>query len=131
MRLFKAPHRFVNWPISSLMLLVILTSCNPYARIGETPITSTVTISSTPTQKPKRITPTITPAPRACTVDTGIPRGQLNLRTGAGVQFAVIRILNEGEAVRVLERASWTEVIDRVGNHGFVYSKYCKIGGAK
>src|SRR5262245_16397741 len=106
------------WLIAAIVLGLLLSSCNPYEGVAASP-TPTATTSPTFTQTPMPV-PT-TPSPRVCTVHTGIPRGMLNLRKGAGVRYAVIRILNEGEALKVLERASWIEVIDRLGNHGFVY----------
>jgi uncharacterized protein YgiM (DUF1202 family) len=50
----------------------------------------------------------------------------LNLRTGAGVNHSVIKVLSEGETLKVLERAAWLQVIDKRGNQGFINGRYCK-----
>jgi uncharacterized protein YgiM (DUF1202 family) len=51
----------------------------------------------------------------------------LNLRTGAGVEHAVIRVLAEGETLQVIGRGPWLQVIDRQGARGYVNSKYCQV----
>lgn len=78
--------------------------------------------------------PTVTPAvdstqaifAKFCTVSTGVPEGGLNLRTGAGTEYSVIRVLNEGEVLRVITTGQWLEVIDSQGNQGFINSTYCE-----
>ena len=55
-----------------------------------------------------------------------MPDGYLNLRTGAGVGYEVIRVLADGETLQVLERVAWLQVIDAKGNQGFINARYCR-----
>jgi uncharacterized protein YraI len=49
------------------------------------------------------------------------------MRTGAGTNYAVIRVLAEGESLQVIKRADWLQVIDANGARGYVHSKYCQV----
>lgn len=62
-----------------------------------------------------------------CKVSTGIESGFLNLRTGPGMNYAVIRVLEEEEVLTVIISGTWNEVIDSEGIHGFVYGKFCEV----
>jgi uncharacterized protein YgiM (DUF1202 family) len=66
------------------------------------------------------------PTPQTCTVQTGVSSGYLNLRTGAGTQYALVRVLSEGEILTVIKFGTWLEVSDGRGNQGYVNSNYCK-----
>lgn len=131
----KPGGRAVAWLFVSL-LLIMLTSCNPYV---ETP---TITPTARPTStRVLQLTPTIRQVPTlspTCTVRTGLPAGTVNLRTGAGVSHGVVRVIREGEiltlapheaqrsAGEVIQRAVWLKVIDAKGRRGFIYGRYCK-----
>lgn len=83
-------------------------------------------------------TETVTPTERAvaghtethtqtCTVATGIPDGDLNLRTGAGTEYAVIATLTEGTTVRVLEtKGTWYRVHVIEAINGWINGRYCE-----
>ncbi len=111
-----------------LVIALALTSCGalnysiiPAKPTATTQATAPATKSSS---KPEKLI--TTPAPDTCTVTTGAPVGYLNLRNGAGVQYAVIRVLTEGEVLTVVTRGAWHEVTDTRGNHGYINSTYCK-----
>lgn len=110
-----------------LLLCVLLSACNPYGDLYPTPPappTITVTVApSIESPTPRPITQSTT-----CKVKTGIDAGKLNLRTGAGVQYAIMRVLHEGEILTVIERGdgNWYEVTDAQGDHGFINSRYCE-----
>ena len=121
----------VVWLMAGLSLVIMLTSCDPYQGLAAGPVTTETPIIPTATRTPtaypeQKIAQGPTPTPLTCTVQTGIPRGHLNLRTGAGVNHSVIKVLSEGETLKVLERAAWLQVIDKRGNQGFINGRYCK-----
>lgn len=108
---------FAIWLVALSVLLAILTSCNPYEELQ----------TATTTTQPTKVPPAgQSPTPHTCTVTTGVPAGYLNLRTGEGTSYAVIRVLNEGETLTVITRGAWHEVTDAQGNHGYINSRYCK-----
>ena len=110
----------VLWFFALCVLVILITSCNPYV--------TQPTVTAEPTTTILSINPSVTPSatPEICTVATGYNQGALNLRRGAGTQYAVIRTLAEGETLIVIKRAAWLEVIDNQGTRGFINSKYCK-----
>lgn len=112
--------------IPFVLILVLVASCNPYAGLY-TPV-STVTASPMASSTKAVSTVTVLPSPTGCIVSTGTGAGYLNLRTGPGVQYAVIRVLEEKELLTVMTAGAWYEVTDAKGNHGFVNSRFCKKG---
>ena len=120
---------FVVWFMAGALLLIMLTSCSPYEGLAAPAVSTETPARSTPTRTPTASPSPTEPSPDAarCTVQTGVPRGYLNLRTGPGVRHAVIRILVEGESLKVLERAAWLQVLDRKGTRGYVNSRYCQV----
>ncbi len=113
-----------------ILLALMLASCNPYAELYPTSAPTARASAQTATAA-AIITATATAAPTArasaqCTVTTGAPVGYLNLRTGAGVQFAIIRVLAEGEVLTVIHVGAWHEVTDAQGHHGYINSNYCE-----
>jgi len=115
---------FLLWFMAGLVLVIVLTSCSPFSAMATSEPTAApskpaqlLTVpSSTATEKSAQL----------CQVRTGMPSGYLNLRTGAGVSFSVIRILAEGETLQVLKRGAWLHVIDTRGEKGFVNANYCR-----
>jgi len=111
----------------SLLIVVLLGACSPYADIdpSKTPTTSP-TPSRTATAEVIHLE-TPTPTLTTCTVKTGVPAGNLNIRTGAGTSYAVISLLQEGQVLTLTgdKRGAWIEVTN---NHltGWINSKYCK-----
>jgi uncharacterized protein YgiM (DUF1202 family) len=113
------------------LLIVFLSACNTYATMYDMSGSATNTPTSTTTvQTVDRAAAPLspTPAPLMCQVRTGIDVGSLNLRSGAGTQYSVVRVLAEKELLTVIARGAWLEVQDPQGNHGFVNSKYCNLG---
>lgn len=111
------------WFIAACVILAILTSCSPYEDLQlrtPTPATTgTAQLSQVATIEP-------TPYP-SCTVQTGVPAGNLNIRTGAGTQYAVIGLLREGQRLTLTgtRQDGWIEVI--TGNlSGWINERYCK-----
>ena len=118
------------WLLSVTVLLMLLTSCNPYAGLTTPTQAPTVTATAQPGLTPNQVVPS--PTPQTCTVSTNIPQGSLNIRAGAGIGFAVLEVLHEGQILTLTHqpaRTGWIEVT--AGNvTGWINSAYayCKIG---
>jgi uncharacterized protein YgiM (DUF1202 family) len=110
------------WFTAACALVILMTSCSPYA--------ATEQLFSTPTPAPsmtaEKVTTLLpsTPAPPACTVTAYT----LNLRSGPGTRHAVTQILYSGEAVTVLSlrKDNWLKIETAAGVRGWVYSRYCQ-----
>ena len=127
---YQAQHFIGGSAILSIVMitavLILLAGCSPYVdapRATPTAVTTVTPQRITPSPRPP--TSTATPLP-SCRVRTGIPDGRVNLRTGAGVSYAVVRVLREGELLKVLQRAAWLKVRTAGGNTGFIYARYCR-----
>lgn len=109
-----------------LFCVFILAACNPYAGLATPTPTATATGTAAPATQTATNTPT--PALATCTVTTGVQAGNLNIRTGAGVGFAVIKVLQEGQAATITDespRGNWIQV--KTGHvTGWINSKFCK-----
>jgi len=108
------------WFIAGCVILAILTSCSPYTAQIATG-NSTVAPSMTPEATVPQVTLSPTPRPITCTVTAYA----LNMRTAGTMRAAVVRILERGEVVTVLERDGWLKVATR-NTTGFIYARYCK-----
>jgi len=104
-------------------VIVILTACAPIL------FTPTPTASPSQTEAPTETTqPGTTPAPQYCIVTTGAGiEGALNLRTGPGTSYPVIRILTEGETLIIITRGAWLEVMTEVSERGYINANYCEV----
>ena len=122
MSLEKRIFDFYLWFIAAICLLILLTSCSAAVALPTTPTSAATAIKFT-VNKPQT---NPSPTPQTCTVQTGVPTGYLNLRTGAGTDYAVIRVVNEGETLTVIHFDTWLEVLDAQGHQGYVNSNYCK-----
>jgi uncharacterized protein YgiM (DUF1202 family) len=61
-----------------------------------------------PTDWAPKATPSPTSQPLSCHVKTHVSNGQLNLRAGPGMQYAVLAILHEDEPIQVsTSSADW------------------------
>ena len=116
-----------------LFIVILLTSCNPYQGLAALPVSTETPTRSTATAT--KIHTTATPRPRVCTVRTGVPAGNLNIRSGPGVSHSVIALLHEGEVLTVMhstaslvERGAWMYVRTSRNIKGWINSNYCKIG---
>lgn len=105
-------------------LAFILLGCSPFDGLATVQPTATVTRTILSTRLPVTPSPTSQPT---CTVRTGIPAGYLNLRVAPGTNRAVIRVLDEGETLKVIARGAWLKVIDSDGTRGFVNARYCEV----
>src|SRR5271157_2441636 len=79
------------------------------------------TQATQPTARPSQ-----TAKPTTCEVYTGIERGTVNLRTCAGTSCAVVKVLTEGESLKVLTAGIWAKVTTSNGVTGYINSIYCK-----
>jgi uncharacterized protein YgiM (DUF1202 family) len=122
MSLEERIFNFCIWLLAAICLLILLTSCSAAVSLPTTP-TSAATAMEFTVNKPQK---TPTTVPLTCTVQTGVQNGYLNLRMGAGTQYAVIRVVNEGEILTVIQSGTWLEVSDDQGNQGYVNSNFCK-----
>jgi uncharacterized protein YgiM (DUF1202 family) len=118
----------VLWIFCGLALLVPLTSCIEIRTDPAAPQTVTPVPSATGTAQPSP-SPTASPLP-SCTVSTGIEVGRLNIRTGAGVQHAVIRVLHESDVLTMTGKRAgrWAQVVTRDSLTGWINSRYCQKG---
>jgi uncharacterized protein YgiM (DUF1202 family) len=104
-----------------IMGLILLSSCSPLDAYAVTAVTAapSPTIASSPP-------PATAVRADTCQVRTGIPDGSLNLRAGAGMRYAVIEVLEEGQVLTVLARGAWLRVRTRGDLTGFVNAKFCR-----
>ena len=117
--------RFLHLAWLVCLAVVSLASCSPYLDLTIVPTIAPATRTRIPATATPKPTATRQTSP-TCTVRTGIAAGALNMRTGAGVRYGVVRVLREGEILKVIERATWLKVIDAKGNQGYINPKYCK-----
>jgi uncharacterized protein YgiM (DUF1202 family) len=103
------------WFLAGCVILAILTSCSGYANTPA-PLGS-ATPSATVSKSIVDYEPT--PSPITCTVT-----GYLNFRTSPSRSAAVIRVLEVGERVTVIETGNWLKVTTR-NKMGYIYSKFC------
>lgn len=113
----------------SLLLIfascVLASACNPYGGLYPGP---GATVQATPSATNTFVV-TLSPVPiprPTCTVTTNVPDGYLNIRTGAGVNYAVMGTLHEGEILTIITQNTWLEVETPQHMSGWVHSKYCK-----
>lgn len=104
------------------VILIVLTSCSPYAAM---PATATPSTTATGTAPAATVTASTTPRP-SCVIETGYDAGRVNLRRAATRNSAALDVLHEGERVTVLHAGQWMNVQTREGLAGFIYSRYCK-----
>ena len=124
MNLEKRIFDICLWFIAAVYLLVCLTSCSAAVPL---PTTQTSEATAMATDQKATLRPVaLSPTPQICTVRTGVPSGNLNLRNGPGTQYAVIRVLKDGEVLKVIKFGTWSEVLDGHGNQGYVNSNYCQ-----
>lgn len=101
--------------------VLLLPGCSAAVPIPTTP---TSELGSRATERPSfqtGITETPTHhASQSCTVT-----GFLNLRSAPRRSAAVIRVLEAGERVTVLDAGTWNKVTTR-NRTGYIYSKFCK-----
>jgi len=108
------------WFIAACVLLAVLTSCSAAIDI---PTTATARPTATEAAKHWETFP-LTPSPtsESCTVNAGA----LYLRSGAGMSYAVKKILHDGDLLRVHARGAWLKVETSQHVKGWVYGKYCQ-----
>jgi uncharacterized protein YgiM (DUF1202 family) len=117
-RIFNFALRFVL----GCIVLAILTSCSPLAAVP----TSSPTPSPSPTVTATQSEVT-TPSPvETCTVTTGYDNGRLNFRSGPGTQYAVLRLLSEGDVLQIVMRGAWLRVSTRENLTGYINGNYCQ-----
>jgi N-acetylmuramoyl-L-alanine amidase len=125
MNIEKRIFDFCIWLVAASVFLAVLSSCNPYQGLQTATQTAIAGPTSTTEVARARATSSPTPYP-TCTVATGVPAGYLNIRSGPGVQYAVIGLLREEETLTVITRGDWLEVETAQHQTGFVNSRYCK-----
>ncbi len=113
--------------VITFFVFLVLFGCNPYQGVYPEPSQTAAVMSPAPisTAFPAAARPDPTPRP-SCTVTTGVPAGYLNIRIGAGVQYAVIDQLQEGDELIILARGAWLKVETHQHQTGWINSKYCK-----
>ena len=115
----------MKWFYISWLLMILLTSCSPY----QDPPSPTPTIdarraaaqAATKPAKPAPAGKAATPQP-TCTVDGG----SVYLREGAGMQYAALTVLHDGQVLTVRARGAWLQVIDDQGHLGYIRARYCQ-----
>jgi len=128
---FKIEKLFFSlfkWLISAMTLAMLFTSCNPYEGLtAPAPTVTPTVVTETPGIPTAPSKPT---SARVCMVATGVPAGNLNIRTDAGIGFAVIGLLHEGQIVTLTGEPAqkiWIQ-IKTADMIGWINSTYCKLG---
>lgn len=102
-----------------LIMAIVLSGCIPVLSMPT--VIATTTGKATETAQP-----TVTALPE-CTIVTGVPDGDLNLRVNPGTQFGVIRTLKEGTRLTVIKTENGWHYVKPIGNiAGWINSKYCR-----
>ena len=100
-------------PTCAVAPAVCETTPNPEWSITETPEALPAA-----TEIPPHVTDT-------CTVQTGVPAGWLNLRSGPGLDYGVLRVLTEGETLVCVNECKapggWIAVTE-----GYVKAEFCR-----
>ncbi len=113
--------------VITFFVFLVLSGCNPYQGVYPQPSQTAVTAVTATAQgvinSPQP--PSSTPHP-TCTVTTGVPAGYLNIRTGAGVEYAVIDQLQEGDELIILARGAWLQVETPQHQTGWINARFCK-----
>ena len=117
-----------------LIILICLAGCGitPGSLRRKTPTVEVTVIVPTETLQvavevpTQEIVPTDVPTITTCTVATGLAAGSLNVREGAGIEFAVKEVLSEGQKLTVITDGEWKLVQTGSGTIGFLKSTYCK-----
>lgn len=113
-----------------LLAALLLAGCleMPTPAGAPSPTAEPVTASPLPVVETSPTLPDADPTAETCTVTTGISNGALNLRAGAGIQYTVLAVLNEGETVtRTGQREGrWWQVVTEDQLEGWVNNDYCK-----
>jgi uncharacterized protein YgiM (DUF1202 family) len=114
---------FVMYFLAACVVLALLTSCSPYVATEPRFSTATATASMTATLGGSIVEPpTPTPLP-SCTVTAYT----LNMRTGAGMSYAVNQILEHGDRLEIIRHAGDWLKIETAGHvTGWIHSHYCK-----
>jgi uncharacterized protein YgiM (DUF1202 family) len=89
-------------------------------------VTVTVTASSTVPAVVESATPSPTPA--TCVVSTGLARGTVNVRAGAGMSYTVLWVANEGDSLYLLDAQrvdGWLHIRNSDQKTGWFYSDWC------
>ena len=119
MNLEKKIFNACIWFFAVCVLVILLTSCSPYAGLQIATPTAQPTATKAESQD---ATLEPTPRPITCTVNAG----RVYLRKGAGMSHAAIDVLHSGDVLRILNAAEWLKVETPQHTKGWVYSKYCK-----
>ena len=61
-----------------------------------------------------------------CKVVTGLETGRVNLRECAGTACPVLRVLEDGQMLTVVNAGAWNEVTTVDGVRGWINSTFCK-----
>ena len=106
------------WFFALCVGVILITSCSPY--VNTTPIPTARPTATEAAQMKSVMIPS--PTSESCTVNAGA----LYLRKGAGMSYAVTRILHDGERLAVIERGAWLKVRTAQRVTGWVYGRYCQ-----
>jgi SH3-like domain-containing protein len=114
---------FVMYFLAACIVLALLTSCSPYAAMSEISDTATATASMTATVLHPNLGNSTPPPPPSCTVTAYT----LNMRTGAGMSYAVKWILEQGDRLQIAATAGdWLKIETAQHVTGWIHSHYCK-----
>lgn len=118
------------WIITGLLLVLIACRARPTPTPTFTPVPPTSTPTATATPKPTATpthTPTITPTPLP---DAIVNNDILNLRTGPGTVYDIIKVMHLGDELDVTARneaSTWLAVITADGTKGWCSAKYLQL----
>ncbi len=115
-----------------LLVFVLLLACSPSAQT--TPTSATAAVPEIPTLMPDATSPGANPQSPAATIPPTLPAqlsgtstDTLNIRSGPGLQYAVLGQLKEGDPITIIGKSAdglWWQ-FDR----GWVSATYVKVVG--
>lgn len=118
--------------IISAVFALILVACSPEIVLKPTP-TSTETVQPAIIQPTKEYIPTTTIVAEEvvkdtyCVIVTGLENGNVYMRSGPDKSFKIVRVLNEGEEVTLLDEVDGWFLIEFDGNYGYIGSSLCYV----
>lgn len=118
---------FLFYPVEvtltkKIFSLIVLLSALVYGLVTLTPDHE---VKNTRPMAIPSVTATATPVV-SCEVVTGFEEGHVNLRTCAGMACPVLLVLEDGQALTLIQPGAWNEVETLEGVRGWLNSKYCK-----
>jgi uncharacterized protein YgiM (DUF1202 family) len=114
-----------------VIFALLLAGCTIPAQPAHTEFTPTATVTIIPTSKIVHAAVRVvsTPTPVRCVVSTGYDDGLVNVRSGPGMSYPVVDVVQEGQELPVLSDPvdGWVKVCTSKLVEGWFYQeRWCK-----